>query len=139
VAEANYSYDTDGWDAAVKAVALANVLWDARVTPVDVDRRGIGRLTPVRMGELRASGKTVRMVSRGARAGKLRVRAEVLARTDPLASAHGTTNLLLLETDRMGTVGTMELAPTPAQTAYGVLADLLEIRGQGSAIRYEVP
>ena len=127
ITEANASYDTDGWDAAVKTAALANVLLDARVTPLEVDRRGIGRLTPERLRELNASAKTVRLIARGARSGKLRVRAEVLARTDPLASAHGTTNLLLLHTDLMGTIGAFEIAPTPAQTAYGVLADLLEI------------
>jgi homoserine dehydrogenase len=127
IAEANPTYDTDGWDAAVKTALLANVFWNTGVTPLDVDRRGIARLTPERLRGLNASGKTVRLIARGARNGKLRVRAEVLLRTDPLASARGTSNLLLLHTDRMGTIGTLELAPTPAQTAYGVLADLLEI------------
>lgn len=126
-AEANPTYDTDGWDAAVKTAALANVFWDARVTPLDIDRRGIGRLTPQRLHELHAAGKTVRLISRASRQGKFRVRAEVLPQTDPLASAHGTSNLLLLHTDLMGTIGTMELAPTPVQTAYGVLADLLAL------------
>jgi homoserine dehydrogenase len=139
IAEANPSYDTDGWDAAVKTAALANVFWDARVTPLDIDRRGIGRLSPGRLRELIASGKTIRLVARGSRAGKLRVRAEVLSQADPLASVHGTSNLLLLHTDLMGTIGTVELAPTPAQTAYGVLADLMEIaagRDQSAAPRW---
>jgi homoserine dehydrogenase len=127
IAEANPTYDTDGWDAAVKTAALANVLWDARVTPLDIDRRGISRLTPHRLHHLHGKGKTVRLISRASRQGKLRVRAEVLLQTDPLASAHGTSNLLLLHTDLMGTIGTMELAPTPQQTAYGVLADLLTL------------
>jgi homoserine dehydrogenase len=129
IAEANPTYDTDGWDAAVKTAVLANVFWDARVTPLDIDRRGIGRLNPGRLQALNASGKTIRLVTRGSRGGKLRVRAEVLSQTDPLASVHGTGNLLLLHTDLMGTIGTLDLAPTPAQTAYGVLADLLEIGG----------
>jgi homoserine dehydrogenase len=129
VAEANPAYDTDGWDAAVKTAALANVFWDACVTPMDIDRRGIGRLTPERLRDLRKAGKTVRLVSRAARRGKLRVRAEVLPVTDPLAGVRGTSSLLLLDTDRLGTIGVSELAPTPAQTAYGVLADLYEIAG----------
>ena len=49
VAEADASYDIDGWDAAAKAAALANVLMDAHLTPLDVDRRGIGRLTPEKL------------------------------------------------------------------------------------------
>lgn len=130
VTEANPTYDTEGWDAAIKTAALANVFWDARVTPLDIDRRGIARLTPDRLRDLRALGKTVRLISRASRNGKLRVRAEVLPQADPLASAHGTSNLLLLHTDLMGTIGTLELAPTPTQTAYGVLADLREISGR---------
>jgi homoserine dehydrogenase len=40
---------------------------------------------------------------------------------------HGTSNLLLLETDVMGTVGTLELAPGIEQTAYGLFSDLVDI------------
>ena len=35
------SLDIDGWDAAAKTAALANVLLDARITPHDVEREGI--------------------------------------------------------------------------------------------------
>lgn len=49
ITEADARYDIDGWDSAAKAALLANVLMDARITPQDVDRRGIGRLTPERV------------------------------------------------------------------------------------------
>ncbi len=42
IAEADPSLDVDGWDAAAKTAALANVFLDARITPHDVDRSGIG-------------------------------------------------------------------------------------------------
>ena len=58
---------------------------------------------------------------------KLRVRAEVLDETDILASVHGTSNLLLLETDLMGTVGMAEISPGVGQTAYGVFSDVIDI------------
>jgi homoserine dehydrogenase len=130
VAEADASYDIDGWDAAAKAAALANVLLNARLTPLDVDRRGIGRLTPEKLAELKGQGKTVRLVARArvvADSVKLRVRAEVLDETDILASVHGTSNLLLFDTDLMGTVGTVEIGPGVEQTAYGVFSDLVDI------------
>src|SRR5581483_5414597 len=41
IAEADASLDTDGWDAAAKTAALANVLLGARLTPHDVEREGI--------------------------------------------------------------------------------------------------
>lgn len=130
IAEADASYDIDGWDAAAKTAALANVLLNARLTPLDVDRRGIGKLTPEKLAELKAQGKTIRLVARARIVGdavKLRVRAEVLDETDILASVHGTSNLLLFDTDLMGTVGTVEISPGVEQTAYGVFSDLVDI------------
>ena len=130
IAEADASYDTDGWDAAAKTAVLANVLMDAHVTPLEVDRRGIGRLTPQRVRKLADERKTVCLVSRAKRTStgiKLRVRAEVLDETDILASVHGTSNLILIHTDLMGTIGTVEIDPGVEQTAYGVFSDLIDI------------
>jgi homoserine dehydrogenase len=130
VTEADASYDIDGWDAAAKTAALANVLMDARVTPLDVERRGIARLTPEKLLTLKEQGKTIRLVSRArctANGLKLRVRAEVIEETDVLASARGTSSLLLFDTDLMGTIGTVEINPGVEQTAYGVFSDVVDI------------
>lgn len=131
IAEADASYDIDGWDSAAKTATLANVLLQANRTPLDVDRKGIGRLTPEKMEELKSQGKTVSLVSRASRTPsgevKMRVRAEVLPETDILASLQGTSNLLLLHTDLMGTVGTVAISPGVEQTAYGLFSDLVDI------------
>jgi len=130
ITEADASYDIDGWDAAAKTAALANVLMDARVTPLDVDRRGIAKLTPEKLLALKQQGKTIRMVSRGRSTPggiKLRVRAEVIAETDVLASARATSSLLLFDTDLMGTIGMLEIDPGVEQTAYGVFSDVVDI------------
>ncbi|MBI5087020.1 MAG: homoserine dehydrogenase [Acidobacteria bacterium] len=130
VTEADPWFDIDGWDSACKAAALANVLMDARTTPQQVERRGMGKLTPERLAEIQASGKTVALVSRAKRTSdgvKLRVRAEVLEKGDMLAAARGTSNLLVLETDLMGRLGVFTIAPGLDQTAYGVFSDLVDI------------
>jgi homoserine dehydrogenase len=130
IAETDASYDIDGWDSAAKTAALANVLMDAVVTPLQVERRGIGKLTTAAVQELANKRKTVMLVSRAKRTAagiKLRVRAEVLDDYDMLATATGTSNLLLLHTDLMGTVGTVSIAPGVDQTAYGVFSDLVDI------------
>ncbi len=130
VTEADPWFDIDGWDSACKAAALANVLMDARTTPQQVDRRGIGKVTPERLAEVEASGKTIVLVSRARRTPggvKLRVRAEVLDRHDMLATVRGTANLLLLETDLMGRLGVFALESGPEQTAYGLFSDLVDI------------
>jgi homoserine dehydrogenase len=130
IAEADASFDTEGWDSAAKTAALANVLMDARMTPADVDRKGIGRLTPERVQRMAANRKSVCLVSRATttkRGVKLRVRAEVFDDTDILATVQGTSTLLLLHTDLMGTVGTVSISPGVEQTAYGVFSDLVDI------------
>jgi homoserine dehydrogenase len=58
---------------------------------------------------------------------KLRVRAEVIDETDILASVKGTSNLLLIHTDLMGTVGSVSISPMIGQTAYGLFSDLVDI------------
>jgi homoserine dehydrogenase len=130
VTEADASFDVEGWDSAAKTAALANVLMDARTTPQAVSTRGITRLTPERIAELARAGKTVRLISRGRRGAggiTLRVRAEVLDKTDVLACVGGTSNVLLLHTDLMGTIGTVSISPGVEQTAYGVFADLVDV------------
>jgi homoserine dehydrogenase len=133
ITEADGAYDVEGWDSAAKTAGLANVLMDARVTPMDVSTRGISKLTPERVQEMAREGKTVRLVSRGARAGSgvsLRVRAVVLDRTDLLACTPGTSNLILFHTDLMGTFGTVSIDPGVEQTAYGVFSDLVSLTGE---------
>ncbi len=130
VTEADPWFDIDGWDSACKAAALANVLMDARVTPADVNRRGIGRLTPEKIAGTERAGKRIALVSRGRRTSQgvsLRVRAEVLDANDLLAQVRGTSNVLVLHTDTMGDLGVFSLNPGLDQTAYGVFSDLVDI------------
>jgi len=136
VTEADASFDVEGWDSAAKTAALANVLMDAHTTPQAVSTRGITRLTPERIAELARAGKTVRLISRARRSAggiSLRVRAEVLDKTDVLACVEGTSNVLLIHTDLMGTIGTVSISPGVEQTAYGIFADLVDVALRSSA------
>ena len=130
ITEADGSYAIEGWDSAAKTAALANVLMDARTTPLEVSTRGIGRLTPARVQEIARQGKTVRLISRARRTASrlsMRVRAEVLDRSHILALAQGTSNVILFHTDLMGTFGTVSIDPQVEQTAYGVFSDLVAV------------
>ncbi len=130
VAEADASFDIDGWDSAAKIAALANVLMDASSTPLLVDRAGIREWTPERVRQLAAGDRKLVLVSRARLEGgqlRLSARPEVLERNDVLAAGAGTSNAILFETDLMGTFGTVSLSPAVEQTAFGVYADLVEI------------
>lgn len=130
IAEANSDYDVDGWDAAVKAVALANVLMDANARPSDVDRTGI---RDVKIEDLRAAvatGMTMRLVARGIRSNDgllLTVSPQIVPIGSALGAVRGTSNVLVLETDLMGDLAIFEHEPGVEQTAYGLLSDLLRI------------
>jgi homoserine dehydrogenase len=130
VAEADASFDIDGWDSAAKAAALANVLMDGRVKPQDVERAGIRTFSTEQIVQLAREGKTVLIVSRGERTRgglRLQAKAEVIPLTDLLATAQGTSNILLFHTDLMGTLGTISINPGVEQTAYGLFSDLVDV------------
>lgn len=130
IAESDPNYDLDGWDSAAKTAALANVLMDARTDPTRVERHGLNGWTPERLRQLAADGKNLALVSRAETTEEglsLRVRPEVLEQTDLLACIRGTSNLFLLHTDLMGTVGTVSISPGVEQTAYGIFSDIVDI------------
>lgn len=134
IAESDPGYDIDGWDAAAKTAALANVLMGANVTPQMVERTGIGDVTPEEVQEAAANGYVITLVSRASREAdgtlRLSTRPERLRDDDLLANVDGTSNVLLLHTDLMGTQGIVSVSPGVEQTAYGLFADLVDIAKQ---------
>jgi len=130
ISEANADYDIDGWDAAVKAVALANVLMGADSRPVDVDRKGIRNIRVEDIERAARSGMAIRLVARGERSidsVKLTVAPELVPVSSVLGSVCGTSNVLVLETDLMGEIAIVEKDPGVEQTAYALLSDMIQI------------
>jgi homoserine dehydrogenase len=130
VAEANSDYDIDGWDAAVKAVALANVLMNADARPSDVERDGIREITGEDLKSAAREGKAVRLVSRAELSGgglRLSVAPELVHLASPLGCARGSSNALVIETDLMGEIALFETDPGVGQTAYALLSDMIRI------------
>ena len=68
IAEADASLDIDGWDAAAKTAALANVLLGANITPQDVIRVVSGR-TRASGDRSATAGRRLKLVARAQRAG----------------------------------------------------------------------
>ncbi|HEX7838999.1 MAG TPA: hypothetical protein VF469_16085 [Kofleriaceae bacterium] len=129
IAEADPRNDLDGWDAAVKGCALANVLLAGDVRPADVDRTGVARIGLAEVRAAAARGQRIRLVTRAARDGgrvRVRVAPERLPLGDPLAGG-GDASVLVLQTDLMGEVGVIENGGTVDQTAYALLSDVLSL------------
>jgi len=132
IAEADASLDVDGWDAAAKTAALANVLLGADVTPHDIDRTGIGPDCGERARSAFAAGRRLRLVAGAVKEAdgsvKAVVRPEVLEPGDVLAHLRGTANALILQTDLLGDIAIHQLGGGVTMTAYALLSDLLRIR-----------
>jgi len=131
IAEADPSLDVDGWDAAAKTSALANVLMRARMTPQAVDREGIGPQTARLAMAAKARGARVRLVASAQMtpAGlKTSVRPVELPENDLLAGLRGMANALVLQTDLLGEIAICQMSGSLTQTAYALLSDLITIR-----------
>ena len=133
VAEADASIDIDGWDAAAKAAALANVLLGAELTPNDVERTGITPEIGARAMEARSVGRRLKLVARagieGHRIG-VRVAPEELVEDDLLAGLEGQQNALILHTDLVDEIAIVQLGGGLTQTADALMSDLITI-GRG--------
>jgi homoserine dehydrogenase len=129
-AEADPTGDVEGFDAAGKAVILANLLMGATLTMNDVDRVGITGLTPKDIKSASESGERWKLIGKVEKAnGKVTasVRPTRLPITHPLASVGGATNALTFTTDLLGDVTLIGPGAGRLETGYAVLGDLLAI------------
>ena len=130
IAEANPDYDIDGWDAAVKTVALANVLMNANARPSDVERDGIRGIASEQLKSAAQQGNSVRLVARAEAVGdqlRLTVSPEIVPLASPLGCARGASNVLVIKTDFMGEIAIFETDPGVEQTAYALLSDMIRV------------
>lgn len=130
VAEADPSLDVDGWDAAAKVAALANVWMDAGLTPQDVRREGISASDGPRVAEAPGRGERVKLVGRARRTAsgvEAAVELQALPADDPLGSLDGQANALELDTDILGRVVITQRDGGLEKTAYALFADLMTI------------
>jgi homoserine dehydrogenase len=132
IAEADPTYDVDGWDSAVKLCAIANVLLGGDLRPADVVREGIRSLTENAIRKASASGRPYRLVGEVRREGAGAIRARVApsqcAPDDALGVVRGTTLVMHYEADVFpGGLTVTSRDPDPTTTAFGMLADLVSI------------
>jgi homoserine dehydrogenase len=130
VAEADASLDVDGWDAAAKTSALANVLLGASLTPHRVERHGITPELGRRAVEVRRSGRRLKLVARAGYEGRriaARVGPEELGAEDLLAGLDGRQNAIILHTDCLGEIAIVQRGGGLGQTAYALVSDLVTI------------
>lgn len=130
IAESDATLDVEGWDAAAKTAALANVLLDARLTPHDVERVGISAGLKHAAMDARSAGRRLKLVARAGREeGRVaaRVAPEELPEDDLLAGLEGQQNAIVLHTELLGEIAVVQRGAGLTQTAYALLSDLITI------------
>jgi homoserine dehydrogenase len=130
IAETDPSGDIDGWDAAIKVAAIITVLMDTPYKPQQVDRRGIRDLTQTEIQQAKKDGNRWKLVCRGEKTTDgivSKVAPEIVTPQSPLYSVSGTSSFVLFKTDVLPGLGMLESNPSPDTTAYGLLADVLNI------------
>jgi homoserine dehydrogenase len=130
ITETDPSGDIDGWDASIKVAALATVLMGIPLKPQDVDRKGIRDLTPNLIRQGKNEGKRWKLVCTATKMkGKItaKVAPQLVPPSSPLFSVNGTSSFVVFKTDVLPGLGILESNPSPKTTAYGLLADILNI------------
>ena len=130
IAETDPSGDIDGWDAAIKVAALATVLLGVPLKPQQVKRKGIRDLSQTEIQQAVKDGIRYKLVCRAEKKDggvSASVKPEMVPAKSPLFSVNGTSSFVLFKTDVLPGLGILESNPGPETTAYGLLADILNI------------
>jgi homoserine dehydrogenase len=129
ITETDPAYDVDGWDAAVKVCALANVLMGANLKLEEVRREGIRGLDADAARAAQREGRPFKLVARARRADDGRVRAvvrpEQVEPRGPFGTVSGTTLAIHFELDVLPGLTLVAHDPNLRSTAYGLLADFI--------------
>ncbi len=130
IAETDPSADIDGWDAAIKVAALATVAMGIPLVPQQVERQGIRGITTQMIEKARQSGERWKLVCSAHKENDkifASVRPQRVKPDSPLYSINGTSSYIQFELDVLPGLGIVESNPGPETTAYGLLADWLNI------------
>ncbi|MGE5629986.1 MAG: homoserine dehydrogenase [Caulobacteraceae bacterium] len=129
-AEADPSMDIDGWDAAAKTAAIANVLMNGELNPMSVERTGISGITLTDIEKAKQEGKKIKLLCEGYEENstiKGRVYPKLFDERDIFSNIDSTSSIVSITTDLMGEICIVERNPEIQQTAYGIYSDLLTL------------
>ncbi|MCB6994665.1 hypothetical protein LI177_14365 [bacterium 210820-DFI.6.37] len=129
--ESNPATDLDGFDAAAKVAVLANTLMGANLTPPDIERKGIKDITMEDLEKAQENGNAIKLMCHAYidENGQVKgsVGPEEVSKNDIYATIEGTSSVITITTDMMGTLTLIEEASEVKQSAYGLFADLMSL------------
>lgn len=130
-AEADPSMDIDGWDGAAKICAMANILMDAKLDPMKVERKSVASVTAEDIKKAKENGCRIKYICKAEREKSGAVHLSVLPAMIPLddvyAAVNGSSAVVTFYTDLAGELTIVQTDPGILQTAYGVYSDLITL------------
>ena len=136
--EADPSMDLDGWDASAKLTALMNVLMDADLDPMKIDRTGIMGVTTEQVLDALGRGKKIKLLCEGYFDEEGKAVGVVKPTEIPADDAMAGSDVVAavrLDTDLMGPVTITQYGLETTQTGYGLFIDVVRtvrsLVGQG--------
>ncbi|MGD9963213.1 MAG: homoserine dehydrogenase [Thermoplasmata archaeon] len=123
-AEADPTYDVEGFDTACKLVITSNYVLGTALSINDVDIRGITKVTAEDMADASSKGATIKLI--GSVGEKAKVSPEGVDLTHPL-NVSGTFNAICFDTHPSGEVTLVGKGAGGPETATSVVRDLIEI------------
>ena len=127
IAERDPSNDLEGWDAALKATIIANVVMGLDVKVGDVIREPISEAVAVQAREAAGRGMRIRPLAAIGPFGTRWAPVEV-GPDDPFYAVDGFSMAIELDTDVAGKLAIALHQPHVEQTAFGLLSDLVEVQ-----------
>ena len=145
-AEADPTNDVEGIDAAYKLSILSSLAFRTRVTPDQIYREGITRLSPKDFRYAREMGYAIKLLAIGRRDDstvQARVHPVLIAENEPLAKIDGVLNAVQVEGDLLGRAMFVGPGAGRLPTASAVVADVLNAAhyvagGGGQPLRWSV-
>ncbi len=129
-AEADPTYDVEGWDAAFKLTIMSSIAFHGRIDPDAVHREGIRGLDPVDFRYARDMGYAIRLLAYARDHGEeveLRVHPALLPQTHLLAAVRDAYNAVLIEGDLVGSVLLHGQGAGGRPTASAVVGDVIDL------------
>jgi homoserine dehydrogenase len=131
IAEHDPSNDLEGWDAALKATIVANVVMGLDIKVGDVVREPVTEEVAARAREAAGRGMRLRPLAAIGPFGTRWAPVEV-GPDDPFYAVDGFSMAIELDTDVAGKLAIALHQPHVEQTAFGLLADLVEVHASRS-------
>jgi homoserine dehydrogenase len=133
-AEADPTADVEGYDAVAKALILSALAFGHTVTPDQVVREGITKITKEQVHKATHENKRIKLITSihavtgiGECPLDVRVGPLALPLTDPLARVDGVLNAITFQTDTLSEVTVIGPGAGSVQTGQGLLADLIAV------------